>query len=229
MSEYWQQFWLSHGYGSAEVDEQAQVLRTLERQPVKPEMFSAIVTSVCQMLAVQNSSDLLDLCCGNGVITREFFYRCSSITAVDLVPEFVARLLCEAPDSVSAIVADARSIEFPQASFDRILLYSGLQYFSHEETVHLFERLRLWLRADGRIVLGDILDVSRQWEFFSTIEREAAYFNGLKIGAPLIGTWFDAGWLIKLAQFSGFGKATVYSQPQSFPYQHYRFDMVLRD
>jgi cyclopropane fatty-acyl-phospholipid synthase-like methyltransferase len=228
LMKYWSSFWKSQAQASQGQNPHAQVLRTLDRQPVSPEAFSAIMASLCAMLAPNPNADLLDLCCGNGTITRKLFKDYRTINAVDLASEFVAQVAFEAPPHVTATVGDAKSITFAMGSFDRILLYAGLQYFSEEETVALFSRLRRWIRPGGKIVLGDIPDLARRWHFFDSPEREEAYFAGLQKNQPLVGFWFESTWLIKLAYHVGFSAADIHDQPEPLPYRHYRFDLVLK-
>lgn len=228
MTDYWNSFWLTHSKENRNTEPQFQVLRTLNRQPVSPESFAAIVASIDAMLKPEPGKNLLDLCCGNGVITRELLGRFSAVTAVDLSEEFVAQISNGTADNVTAFAADARTVEFSENSFDRILLYAGLQYFSQSETVDLFMRLRHWIRDGGLLVLGDIPDSTRIWRFFNSPERESAYFEAMKAGNPIVGTWFEPGWLKKLSHHAGFKSAVTRRQPLSFPYQHYRFDLVLR-
>jgi len=227
MTDYWKSFWLAHGKESQHTELQVQVLRTLNKQPVAPEAFAAILDSVSAMLKPEPDIDLLDLCCGNGLITKEFISSVRSVTAVDLSEELVSKVKNGTSRNVTTLAADARTVSFPDNSFDRILLYAGLQYFSEIETVELFQRLRRWIRNGGLVVLGDIPDATRRWDFFNSPERENAYFDGLKADKPLVGHWFDPSWLEKLANYAGFVSAALHPQPATLPYQHYRFDLVL--
>ena len=228
MTDYWKSFWLTHAKENQNTEPQIQVLRTLNKQPLEPDIFTAIVDSIVTMLEPEPDNNLLDLCCGNGLITRELFNRFRKVTAVDLSEEFVSQLSSGAPDNITAFAADARTVEFPAKSIDRILLYAGVQYFSESETVELFMRMRRWIRDGGVVALGDIPDATRKWNFFNSPERESAYFEALRKGKPIVGNWFDPGWLVKLSHQAGFVSAVTKLQPQSFPYQHYRFDLVLK-
>jgi cyclopropane fatty-acyl-phospholipid synthase-like methyltransferase len=147
--------------------------------------------------------------------------------AVDLAELFLEKLLKGAPQNVTVMVNDVRLANFTEGAFDRILIYAGIQYFTESEIVQLMLQMRRWLRPGGRIVIGDIPDTERRWRFFNSPEREASYFEGLKSEQPLVGTWFDEKWLVKLARYAGFVAADRQSQHRSFPYQHYRFDMVI--
>ena len=228
MTDYWKSFWITHAKENQNAEPQIQVLRTLNKQAVEPNVFAAIVDSIVTMLEPDSRNNLLDLCCGNGLITRELFNRFRDVTAIDLSEEFITQLRNGAPDNIKSFSADARTVEFPDKSFDRILLYSGVQYLSDSETVELFMRMRRWMREGGVVVLGDIPDSTRKWNFFNSSERESAYFESLREGKPLIGNWFEPGWLKKLSHHAGFLSAVTKPQPQSLPYQHYRFDLVLK-
>jgi cyclopropane fatty-acyl-phospholipid synthase-like methyltransferase len=227
MTDYWKTFWLSQAKESQDTEQQAQVLRTLNKQPIAPDVFAAIVDSIVTILEPRSDNDLLDLCCGNGVITRELSGRVKTITAVDLSKEFVSQLDKGVAGNITAFVGDARTIEFSEKSFDRILCYAGIQYLSESETVDLFVRMRKWVRDGGLVVLGDIPDAARRWNFFNSPERESLYFDALRVGEPIVGYWFELGWIERLAHHAGFLSAVAHMQPLSLPYQHYRFDLVL--
>lgn len=227
MTDYWKRFWLSHAKENQHNEPQIQVLRTLNKQPVDSCIFADIVESIALMLKPEPNHSLLDLCCGNGLITRELFSRFKTVSAVDLSQEFVSQLSRELKGHITTFAADARTIEFPANSFDRILLYAGIQYFSESETINLFLRLKHWIKDGGRVVIGDIPDATRKWDFFNSEEREHAYFEALRIEEPIVGYWFEPQWLEKLGNHTGFASAAARLQPDIFPFQHYRFDLVL--
>lgn len=227
--DYWKSFWLNHAKSNRDAGSQIQVLRTLNKQPIKPEAFTAILESILTMLEPEQGHVLLDLCCGNGVITKELVGIFREITAVDLSEEFVSKLnIGITRNNIAAFAADARIVDFPSRSFDRILCYSGIQYFSESEIISLFIKLRRWIRDEGLVVLGDIPDAKRRWNFFNSPERESAYFEALGTEEPLVGNWFESGWLKKLSRHAGFMSAEIHPQPPTLPFQHYRFDLVLR-
>ena len=226
-ADYWKSFWLSHSMENQDSDPQIQVLRTLNQQAISQEIFSSIVDSVVTMLKPEQGNNLLDLCCGNGLLTRELINKFRAVTAIDLSEKFISQVGSGMGDKVTAFAADARTVELPEKSFDRILLYAGIQYFSNSETISLLMRLRRWIRDGGSVVLGDIPDATRKWKFFNSPQRESAYFDALKSGKPIVGNWFEPVWLEKLSYYSGFSSAVTRLQPQTHPYQHYRFDLVL--
>jgi ubiquinone/menaquinone biosynthesis C-methylase UbiE len=226
-SDYWKSFWLSHAKNNQNSESQTQVLRTLNKRPVSQGTFDAIIDSIITLLNPEQGNKLLDLCCGNGVITHELIDKFDTVTAVDLSEDFITQLLSVTTTNVTAFSADARNVDFPDHCFDRILIYAGIQYFTDIETINLFMRLKRWIRAGGLVVIGDIPDATRKWNFFNTPERESAYFDALRVSKPIVGHWFEPSWLEKLSHHVGFTSAKSHLQPQTHPYRHYRFDLVL--
>lgn len=76
--------------------------------------------------------------------------------------------------------------------------------------------------------MGDILDSNHLWDFSNNEERQAAYFDALKMNTPFIGTWFETQWLMNLGKYAGFNRVNILDQPAHLPYSHYRFDLLLQ-
>jgi len=217
----WSAYWEEN---SRKANPHAQVGRTLRGEPVTRQQFEAIVADIEDSLDVQSGDRLLDLCCGNGMITERLARRCASVVAVDMIPNFVrdARFRNH---SITTLCRDIRQgIPLPAGYFDKALLYFSLQYFTQAETVRLLDDIRALLKSGGVALLGDIPDATRIWEFFNSTECRAAYFDGLQRDEPIIGTWFDPSWLTAAAAHCGLA-ADIRLQPDRLPNSHYRFDL----
>ncbi len=166
---------------------------------------------------------VLDLCCGAGLFSIPISDAVSNVTAVDFAQPLVDRV----NSHNKAIQGDVIEAKFPQAKYDRVVIYAGIQYFSYRDIVRLVERIYTLLAPGGSLFLGDVPDQSRIWNFFNSPEREGVYFDTVKNEKPIIGTWIDPSWLEKLSRHLGFSKFTFIEQPKDFPYTHYRFDALL--
>lgn len=228
MSDYWKNFWQSHAISAIDGHSQYQVLRTLNKKPISDEQFSEILEYVKEKIKLEKKDDVLDLCCGNGLITTFLSSGCKSVTGVDFAEGLTSIIDLKSFKNISLIVEDIRKVKFQQESFDKVILYAGLQYLSEKETVFLFENVMNWLRADGLFLIADIPDRERIWNFFNSQERERVYFDTLKDDKPIVGTWFEEEWLAKLGKYAGFSEVEMLAQPVGFPYAHYRFDLLLR-
>ena len=127
-------------------------------------------------------------------------YGCGEALHAEIVAARVARLiLCEAAPTVRAMLgarfADIAKIEvrtpdeveaLPMASLDVIVLHSVAQYLTPGELYTLLGLFRRLLRADGMLILGDVIppDVSAATDALALVRFAAA--NGF-LGAAMIG------------------------------------------
>jgi cyclopropane fatty-acyl-phospholipid synthase-like methyltransferase len=226
--DYWKQFWIGHAKAAADSHPQHQVLRTLNKKPISEEEFKKIVSFVEEKLSVNSADDVLDLCCGNGLFTTVFASKCNSVTGIDVAKELTDQIDTERHKNITTIVKDIREVKLKEQSYSKIFMYAGLQYFAYKEVIGIFQKVSMWLKDDGKFYIGDVPDVNQMWNFFNTEEREKVYFESLVNGTPIIGTWFDSGWLTKLGKFTDFRESEILDQPSDFPYSYYRFDMLFR-
>jgi SAM-dependent methyltransferase len=224
----WKKFWIEHAKSTVFEHPQCQVLRTLSGQPISEVLFRRILRDIEEKLEIHCDDEVLDLCCGNGLITQHLASRCKRVVAVDFAPELVAQIDLGEHPNISVIVEDILRVDFQEHSFDKVIIYAGVQYLSHRETVCLFDSVMRWLKRYGIFYVGDIPDRERIWGFFNTDERERAHFDSIKNDKPIVGTWFDSEWLLKLGRYANFESIEILQQSADLPYSHYRFDMALR-
>jgi ubiquinone/menaquinone biosynthesis C-methylase UbiE len=227
VNDFWKEYWIEHARTTKPDTLQYQVLRTINKQPITDEEFQAILMDIEEKLAVHKDDTVLDLCCGNGLITTHLASKCQKIVGVDFAHDLISQIDLNKHPNISTIIEDVRKVQFEKDVFDKIIIYAGIQYLSYKETIYLFESAIKWLKKGGVFFLGDILDQGRLWDFSNSPERQALYFESIKNDTPLIGVWFDPQWLINLGKHIGFEKASVLAQPTYLPYSHYRFDTIL--
>jgi SAM-dependent methyltransferase len=224
-AEYWLEFWKKHGRASTQSDEQTQVLRTFNKQPITPERWQATLNYLDDQFPVGATDDVLDLCSGNGLLTAHFAPRCKSVTAVDISEDLLVSLGQRKLPNVKTLQSDIRKVSFEGGSFSHIFLYAGIQYISEGESVALFREIFQWLKPGGQLFVGDIPDRGRLWSFYNNPKSAALYFDNQVSGRDVIGTWFDESWLLRLAESTGFQQANVIRQPLEQIYAHFRFDL----
>lgn len=224
--DYWKHYWQQHVAQTSSEQPFHQVLRTLNKQAPEPKQFDALIAHLKALLQLDSQHVLLDLCCGNGLLTSALAKDCQHILGVDFCEQLITDMAKRCPANVIGINADVNTVSFKPESFDRVLFSAAIQHFSPTQTIALLSRLRHWLKPNGVLLITDIPDQQRIWNFFNSDEREANYFANELADTTIIGNWYDKQWLVKLAKFSGFSDAKVISQPDDFPYAHYRFDLL---
>ena len=225
-SDYWVEFWRDHGFRTAGENPQSQVLRTLDKKPIDDEKWEFTLAHIEGAVNPGPDDEILDLCCGNGLLARKFSETAKSVTAVD-VSDRLVKAIGEV-ENITPIVSDVRALQFKANIFHKVVLYAGLQYFSYQDVIDIFERVSFWLRNGGVFYIGDIPDQEQIWTFYDDQDRETAYFDSVKCGKPIIGTWFDKKFLEKLSAHVGFSESEILPQPKQLIYSSYRYDMIAR-
>ena len=223
-SQYWANFWRDYGKGAEGQDEQTQVLRTLNKQPISKELWE--FTLGCIERAIESNADdsLLELCCGNGLISRHLSPNIKSITAVDISRELIKSIDKQEYKNIEPMVSDVRDLDFTKNSFSKVIMYAGIQYLTLSESLTMFEQVYSWLKPGGILFIGDIPDLNKRWVFYNTKERQADYFNNLRAGKDVIGTWFESSFFDKLSSFVGFSRGTLLPQPDKLICSRFRYD-----
>lgn len=227
-NEHWARFWSEYQTDLANNDEQSQVLRTRNRKPIDQRKWEMTLNIVSQQLELQSDDTLLDLCCGNGLFTAAFAPRIAGVEAVDISPVLTGRLAARSLPNVSVLTSDMRDTQFAQQSFSKVLWYAGIQYIDESDIVAMVRRIRGWMKPGGILMIGDIPDRAKLWDYFNDDTRRAAYFDGLAQRKPVIGSWLEARWMERLCLASGFVSAEAVLQHEELIYADFRYDLIAR-
>jgi len=223
---YWKDYFLD----TAKRDNvHRQVGRTVNKKPISKKMFNIFLKYVAKNIDIKPTDLLLDLCCGNGLITSYMAERCKLAIGVDFTEKLISELnKNKRTNNIIGIVDDITKIKFNDESFNKIIICFSIQHFTQEQTVRVFKSVYKWLKKGGTFYIGDVPDRDRIWNFFSNSERESLYFNGIENDRPIIGTFYNKDFLMKLAKYAKFKESKIIDQPKEFLYSHYRFDMILK-
>src|SRR5579872_5262431 len=83
------EFYEKHARSRDPKDFQSQVLRAPHGRPVGSEQVDMLVDAIARGLDIKADDVVLDLCCGNGVITDRIFAQCSGGVGVDFTPYLI--------------------------------------------------------------------------------------------------------------------------------------------
>ncbi len=225
---YWVNFWNEYSQELKNKDPQTQVLRTFNKKPIDKELWEHTLSHIMKYLDIQSTDNVLDLCSGNGLITKEISLNCKTVTAVDISENLLKQIDTNTYNNINTIISDIRELSFNENLFNKIIIYAGIQYLGLKEVVILFKQMYKWLEKGGICFLGDIPDIEKRWEFFNTKERETIFFESIQNEHPIVGTWFDKNFLLKLSNYCGFTESKVIKQHKGMIYSHFRFDMYIK-
>ncbi len=105
-------------------------------------------------LSDARSSSALEVGCSIGVFTQRLAERCDNVVAIDPVRQALetARRRCEKNANV-IFEKMAAPEQWPDQSFDLIVLSEVVYYFTRSQIARLTERVERTLQSDGRVLL----------------------------------------------------------------------------
>lgn len=229
----WHSYWNSAPGQYGEREFLRQVGKTVNGVPITTAAFAILVQELRQLLSLQAEDAVLDLCCGNGIITRAMAGNCRCVTGIDYSEPLIA--IAEKynqPENARYIVSSVLDLN-PEMfrshackKFTKVYMYEALQHFEPEALAVLLNKLTGLLTGRSVVCLASVPDRDRLWAFYNTPERREEYHRRVAEGTEAIGTWWERGQLEKIARDSGF-HAKFVSQNPMLHTAHYRFDVVL--
>ncbi len=180
---------------------------------------------IIRLLDLQKDEQILDVCCGNGLITGYISNTGFKVTGIDLSQNLINQAKQNYPH-IHFEQQNALSFNL-NTKFDKIYLAFSFQYFdSYDLGKKVIENLILHANSGAKILLTDIPDKNRWGIFYNSFLKKVFYFKQKLTGKQTMGKFWSEKELIKICdELSVVGKLLV--QPTHLPYQHYRFDFMV--
>jgi SAM-dependent methyltransferase len=199
-------------------------------KPVPPDQIDVLVRDVAGALDLGRDDLLLDLCCGNGLITFRLSRLCRTVVGADYSPDLIeiARERHSRPNTVYLHrAADAlRPSDLPMGLPTKVCVNSGLQYFTVAMAESLLRSLRL-LQDELTIYLTDVPDSGKLGVYYSGQQRWEEFERRRAEGTEAIGSWWDRDHLHSLFTAAGYS-CTMLDPASDRSMAHYRFDVLGR-
>lgn len=225
-NSYWQKHWESNS-GFTSKNPHVKVGRTTFGIPILPENWELTLRFLKQKLRLSKEKNILDLCCGNGLISIEFAKYVQNVYSIDYSKVLIKELEAHKIFNIHSKCADVNLLNFKRDNFDNIIIYFAIQHFSKKETIQLLKKAKSWLKKGGQIYIGDIPDEEKIWQFFNQKKYRSAYFTALENSKPVIGNWFSKHFFLYLGEYLDFKNVEIIRQKKYMINQHYRFDILI--
>jgi len=219
---YWKNYWNNTALDKS-------LLNQVQRNSnTKDDGLLLVETHLVELLNLSNSDTLLDVCCGNGLITNRLSKYCSAVLGIDFSPLLIDVATQNNPySSVEYLTGDATTItKITNQKFDKIVLNFSFQYFNFEEGLKVVSEMKKLLNPKGIILLGDIPNQKYFWAYYNTLPKRFFYFKQWLFMQPKMGKFWSEQEMMKLARLNNL-KGTFLKQNETLPHAHYRFDFVL--
>jgi 2-polyprenyl-3-methyl-5-hydroxy-6-metoxy-1,4-benzoquinol methylase len=207
-----------------------QVGKTVFGQPIENEQISVIVQQIRDALKLTSEEVVIEIGCGNGLLTVEAAELCKHVYAIDYsepLIETAGRLNGRVNVSYRVGAAEDRSsYSFMPEGVRKVYSYEMLQHLTIEQTRAFLSNLYDIVAPQAIVFIGSIPDMARIRNFYNTDERWHYYLANVKSNTEQIGHWWDRGELTEIAQSAGF--SIVFREQSPFLYtSHYRFNVIL--
>ncbi|MCD4681356.1 MAG: methyltransferase domain-containing protein [Bacteroidales bacterium] len=232
----WKKFWQGYrpinNYGDADL--LYQVGKTVGRKAIDSKLFMIMVEEIESSLSLNSDDNLLDLCCGNGVLTYELAKSVNSVVGVDFSRTLIENAKTfKCRDNILYVEHDVKQIPkisktLNEIEINKVLLYDGLAYFTKNELNSLINFIGEFRPPDLKFLIGSVLDSNKKWGFFNTFYRKMNYviFRFLVEKRKGLGAWWDMKHIAEICESNAF-KYTFIEQNTLLHTAHYRTDIII--
>jgi len=218
----WKSYW------NQVANEAKDPIRAVQRKDIRSTKLSA--THIISTLNITKNDSVLDVCCGNGLLTEVIADTCLKITGIDQSEILIknAKKISQTKNS-SYILGDALNLKevVSNEKFDKIYLQFSFQYFDKKgmgEQV-IKEAIKL-LKPKGMLFIGDIPEAAKRFIFYNSFPK-LFYYVGSKIrGKNTMGKFWSPKELAQICDKLQI-KGTYLKQPELLAYAWYRFDYLI--
>lgn len=217
----WKKYWNDVSQNNENLNKQVQ-----RNSNVSTSKTSAYIVNI---LDLKKKDSVLDLCCGNGLITNEIHARCNSIVGVDQ-SENLIKIAKEKFQHSNTKFYCLSALEFSDKideKFDKIYLEFSFQYFDKKNEAELVitEMLKV-LKPNGKIFIGDIPEKGKEATLYNSLKKKMYRLSSKIKGTDTMGKFWDVKEIDAICEKLHI-KGLKIEQPPHLPYAHYRFDYLI--
>ncbi len=224
--KYWKNYY-ENGKIVNTTNFQKNVGRTKKGVPITDELWGKTIKYIKSLLSINSSTDIIELCCGNGQVIGKLSSKCKTAIGVDFSDKLLKQMENQFGGKVKPIKSDVLDISFENESFDVVIIYFSIQHFNEKETIVLVEHALSWLRQGGRLFIGDIPNELKKWEYLDKPSYRENYITRVLNDTPMIGNWFQPEFFNSLVAYFKNITVRIIDQPSYQINSDYRYDVLI--
>jgi SAM-dependent methyltransferase len=205
-----------------------QVGKTINGMPVPKVNLTHIVDQIRDVLTLETSDRILDIGCGNGLITKLISEHCSYVIGIEQSAE-----LYETANQHSNSVnieykkGPIEGIGIDEMQCEKAFMYEVLQHIDYKDANAAISRIINGLGDQGKLFIGGIPDEEKKWDFYNSYERREGLYKALEQSGDPIGFWYHRDFLKCIGERQGL-RVQIIDQKKELYTSHYRFDCLLK-
>ena len=203
-----------------------QVGKTVNGEPVDEKQVELISRSIKNNLNLNLKDKVLDLCCGNGLLTNKTAHYVDSVKGVDIHEDLINIARRNSAFNASYETGSALDYHYKDKDYNKVYMYDAQFHFSHIEFKYGLKRIRDILNVGTKFLVGAILDAERLPTFLRNEEDKASYFDCLDNNETFIGTWWNKEHIKKTCADLGLECKIIDIDDKSYM-SHYRYDALI--
>jgi hypothetical protein len=202
----WKEFW--GNYRNTETQEESdlffQVGKTINKSPIPESVFYEMVEDIKYNLNLDEKDVLLEMCCGNGLLSKPLSMFVKELYAFDFTERLieVAKRFKQS-ENIYYAVGDAKgklnSIFNFKSTPNKYLMNDSLGYFTPENLEVIIEQIR---HHPFDFYITGIPCDSLKWSFYNTEQRKNIYLQLRAIGDDYndgMGRWWSCDEFFEIA------------------------------
>ena len=223
----WQKYWNNLALNNS--DPFRQVARTGQKVEFTDELIQRITNHIIQNLEIKPSDKVLDVCCGNGMLSQVLAANCKHLTGCDISEELIKMAQAHfSAENITYLSGDARQLStFVKGSFDKINLYFSFQYFdTFQKGFDVIREMKSLIKTDGKIFIGDVPDYDFLQVFYPSYPARFKYHIKQRLGKSEMGKFWKEAEMARICERLNLSYQRM-DQPNDLPYAAYRVDYLL--
>ena len=196
------------------------------------EFLATYAAYVAKQLNLTDDDVLLDVCCGNGLLTSYLAKHCKAVLGVDFSQQLIGQAQqYHSSQTIAFVCVDA--LRLPQTNlkhpgidlpFTKSSLCFSFQYF---ETVSAGKQVveGIFKQGVSALFLGDVPDRERFFYYYKSLKDLSRLAFQMLRQRNDMGKFWSEDELSYIAKSLG-KQGQKIIQPSNFPYAHYRMDYL---
>lgn len=226
--KYWRNNFSNTKIVNISDDLQINIARTKKGKRISKEDWLKTIDYLINLLSLNKNSNVLELCCGNGVVIGELAPLCNIAFGIDYSNELLSQLSEHYRyDNLNIVCSDINSYDIEISKFDTIILYFSIQHFNERNTFLIIEKSLKSLKIGGKLLIGDIPDVEKKWKYINKQEYHLDYFKRVVTCTPKIGYWFQKAFFKAMNSCFLNANFIILSQPNYQINSDHCFDVLI--
>lgn len=183
-------------------DHLKQVGHTVGGKTISEAELKAIVDDIVEILKLSDEDNLLELCCGNGVITKRLSFYVKHIFAIDSSEKLIDVALSKNQNNLISYsmgdILELNELLKPEGNYTKVLMFAALQHFKKEQLSEIINLIRPFCHSDFKLLFGFVPDINKRWCFYDTFDKRKQYLFRRLSNTDVMGTWWNKKFIYRV-------------------------------